>query len=67
MIDKGQCNYEMFDGLLVNVFEILKQKFEEFKNTEEYKILVQNLNMNSYIQYKILDIPNLNAQPLNFI
>ena len=67
MIDKGQCNYEMFDGLLVNVFEILRQKFEEFQNTEEYKILVQNLNMNSYIQYKILDVPNLNAKPLNFI
>ena len=67
MIDKGQCSYEMFDGLLVNVFEILKEKFDEFQKTEEYKILVQNLNMNSYIQYKILDIPNINAKPLNFI
>ena len=67
MIDKGQCSYEMFDDLLVNVFEMLKDKFDEFKNTEEYKLLVQNLNMNSYIQYKILDIPNINAKPLNFI
>ena len=67
MIDKGQCSYEMFDGLLVNVFEMLKDKFDEFQSTEEYRLLVQNLNMNSYIQYKILDIPNLNAKPLNFI
>ena len=67
MIDKGQCSYEMFDNLLVNVFEILKEKFEDFQKTEEYIILVQNLNMNSYIQYKILDIPNINAKPLNFI
>lgn len=67
MIDKGQCSYEMFDNLLVNVFEILKEKFEDFQKTDEYKILVQNLNMNSYIQYKILDIPNINAKPLNFI
>jgi hypothetical protein len=67
MIDKGQCSYEMFDGLLVNVFEILQKKFMAFQKTEEYKTLVQNLNMNSYIQYKILDIPNLNAKPLNFI
>jgi len=67
MIDKGQCSYEMFDGLLVNVFEILQNKFVAFQKTEEYKILVQNLNMNSYIQYKIFDIPNLNAKPLNFI
>ena len=67
MIDKGKCNYEMFDNLLVNVFESLKKKFEEFQKTEEYNILVQNLNMNSYIQYKILEIPNINAKPLNFI
>ena len=67
MIDKGKCNYEMFDNLLVDVFEILKNKFEEFQKTEEYNILVQNLNMNSYIQYKILEIPNINAKPLNFI
>ena len=67
MIDKGQCSYEMFDNLLVNVFQILKEKFEDFKKTEEYEILVQNLNMNSYIQYKILDIPNIHAKPLNFI
>ncbi len=53
MIDKGQCSYEMFDGLLVNVFEILQNKFVSFQKTEEYKILVQNLNMNSYIQYKM--------------
>ena len=67
MIDKGQCNYEMFDSLLVNVFDILKEKFSNFQSTEEYKILVKNLNMNSYIQYKIFDIPNINAKPLNFI
>ena len=67
MIDKGQCNYEMFDSLLVNVFDILKEKFTNFQSTEEYKILVKNLNMNSFIQYKIFEIPNINAKPLNFI
>lgn len=67
MIDKGQCNYEMFDNLLVNVYSILKEKFYNFQKTDEYKILVQNINMNSYIQYKVLDLPNINAKPLNFI
>ena len=67
MIDKGQCNYEMFDNLLVNVYEILRGKFYDFQKTEEYKILVQNINMNSYIQYKVLHFPNINAKPLNFI
>ena len=67
MIDKGQCNYEMFDSLLVNVFEILKEKFTNFQSTEEYRTLVKNLNMNSYIQYKIFDLPSINAKPLNFI
>ena len=67
MIDKGQCSYEMFDNLLVNVYQILKDKFFNFQKTEEYKILVQNINMNSYIQYKVLDVPNINAKPLNFI
>ena len=67
MIDKGQCNYEMFDSLLVNVYEILREKFYAFQKTEEYKILVQNINMNSYIQYRVLHFPNINAKPLNFI
>ena len=67
MIDKGQCNYEMFDSLLVNVYQILREKFYEFQKTEEYQILIQNINMNNYIQYKILHMPNINATPLNFI
>ena len=67
MINKGQCNYEMFDNLLVNVYDLLKEKFYEFQKTEEYKLLVQNINMNSYIQYKMLDVRNINAKPLNFI
>jgi hypothetical protein len=67
MINKGQCSYEMFDGVLTNVFDILKEKFNNFQKTEEYQILVQNLNMNSYIQYKILEVPNISAKPLNFI
>ena len=67
MIDKGQCNYEMFDSLLVNVYQILREKFYEFQKTEEYQILIQNINMNNYIQYKILHMPNINAKPLNFI
>ena len=67
MINKGQCNYEMFDGLLVNVYDILREKFYGFQKTDEYKILVKNINMNSYIQYKILDVRNINAKPLNFI
>ena len=67
MIDKGQCNYEMFDSLLVNVYEILRRKFYDFQKTEDYNILVQNINMHSYIQYKVLHFPNINAKPLNFI
>ena len=67
MIDKGQCNYEMFDSLLVNVYEILRRKFYDFQKTDDYNILVQNINMNSYIQYKVLHFPNINAKPLNFI
>ena len=42
MIDKGQCNYEMFDSLLVNVYQILREKFYEFQKTEEYQILMQS-------------------------
>jgi hypothetical protein len=67
IIDKGKCNYEMFDSLLVNVYQILREKFYEFQKTEEYQILIQNINMNNYIQYKVLHMPNINAKPLNFI
>jgi vacuolar-type H+-ATPase subunit E/Vma4 len=65
MIDKGQCNYEMFDSLLVNVFEILKEKFTNFQSTEEYRTLVKNLNMNSYIQYKICSYSKMNSIQLS--
>jgi hypothetical protein len=57
----------MFDSLLVNVYQILREKFYEFQKTEEYQILIQNINMNNYIQYKVLHMPNINAKPLNFI
>ena len=67
MIDKGKCDYEMFDSILVSVYGTLCTKFSGFKITDEYKLLVNNLNMNSYIQYKILDTPSINTKPLTFI
>lgn len=67
MIDKGKCDYEMFDSILVSVYGTLCTKFSGFKITDEYKLLVNNLNMNSYIQYKILDAPAINTKPLTFI
>jgi len=38
---------------LVCVFEYLESKFKEFKENEEYKILVESLNISSYIKYKM--------------
>ena len=52
-IAKDDCTYEMFDDALVSVYEYLKKRFIEFRKSDEYKLLVNNLNMNSYIQYKM--------------
>ena len=52
-ISKDDCTYEMFDDALVSVYEYLKKRFIEFRKSDEYKLLVNNLNMNSYIQYKM--------------
>jgi hypothetical protein len=43
----------MFDEALVSIFEYLKKRFIEYRKSDQYKLLINNLNMNSYIQYKI--------------
>ena len=53
MLNNDDCTYEMFDEALVCVFEYLESKFKEFKENEEYKILVESLNISSYIKYKM--------------
>ena len=53
LISKDDCSYEMFDEALVSIFEYLKKRFIEYRKSDQYKLLINNLNMNSYIQYKI--------------
>ena len=64
-ISKDDCSYEMFDEALVCVYEYLQKRFNEFIKSEEYKLLTYNLNMNSYIQYKVCSYSKMNSVQLS--
>ena len=48
----------MFDEALVEVYNYLESKFNEYRKSDEYKVLVDNLNLNSYVQYKMCTVYN---------
>ena len=48
-----EINYEMFDAGLVVAYEYLFVMYKEFKETVEYKILIDNLNLITYVQCKM--------------
>jgi hypothetical protein len=64
-ISNKNYSYEMFDEALVCVYEYLQKRFNEFIKSEEYKLLIYNLNMNSYIQYKICSYSKMNSIQLS--
>ena len=64
-ISKNDCSYKMFDDALVCVYEYLQKRFNEFIKSEEYKLLTYNLNMNSYIQYKVCSYSKMNSIQLS--
>lgn len=53
MLYKDECNYDMFDDALNVAYEHLEVIYKKFKRSEEYQILLDNLNLNSYIQCKM--------------
>ena len=53
MLNKEECTYDMFDDALVVAYEQLQGTFKKYKRSEEYQILIDNLNLNSYIQCKM--------------
>jgi hypothetical protein len=53
MLNGDECSYDMFDEALVTSFEFLQISFKNYKKSEEYRILVDNLNLNSYIHCKM--------------
>lgn len=58
LINTNECQYEMFDEALVEVYNYLESKFNEYRKSDEYKVLVDNLNLNSYVQYKMCTVYN---------
>ena len=53
MLNTGDCSYEMFDDALMNVYENIQELFKKYKVSDEYQILIDNLNLNSYIKCKM--------------
>ncbi len=53
ILNRDECNYDMFDDALIFVYEYLEAIYKKYKRSEEYQILIDNLNLNSYIQCKM--------------
>jgi hypothetical protein len=53
-LDKDDIiDYSMYDEALVYAFDYLNRIFKKYKKSEEYQILIDNLNIDSYIQCKM--------------
>ena len=50
----------MFDDALCYTYEKLEKMFRQYNKTEEYQILIDNLNLNSYIQCKMCNTGLIN-------
>ena len=53
LIDKEDCTFEMFDGVLKFIYENLQESFDEYLKSENYKYLIINLNLIDYVKYKM--------------
>jgi hypothetical protein len=60
MLSKEECTYEMFDEALVFCYVYLEKRFYDYKRSADYQILIDNLNLNSYIQCKMCNTGLIN-------
>ena len=51
LLNQNDCNYEMFDDGLVSADEYLEKRFAKYRKSEEYFILMELLNVSSYVQH----------------
>lgn len=56
ILNRGECNVEMFNEALTSSYIFLSKIFIGFRKSEEYKILIDILNLKSYIQCKMTKI-----------
>ena len=59
-LNREEITYEMFDDALCYTYEKLEKLFRKYKKSEEYQILIDNLNLNSYIQCKMCNTGLIN-------
>jgi hypothetical protein len=59
-LNRDEITYEMFDYALCYTYEKLENLFRKYKKSEEYQILIDNLNLNSYIQCKMCNTGLIN-------
>ena len=50
----------MFDDALIYSYECLEKVFRKYKKSEIYQILIDNLNLDSYIQCKMCNTGLIN-------
>lgn len=60
LIQLNSFNNEMFDDALQFVFEELNKKFAEYKKTDEFNELLEEINLYSFIQCKMCNIGLIN-------
>ena len=58
LIAQNECKFEMFDDALVNVYAYLESRLNEYRKTDEYQTLADELNLNAYLQQKMCVIPS---------
>jgi hypothetical protein len=61
ILDKDDCSYEMFEEGLIFSYEFLDEKFQYYKQSEEFQILSDNLNLSSYIHCKMSNTGLINT------
>jgi hypothetical protein len=59
-LNREEITYEMFDEALCYTYEKLEKLFRKYRKSEEYQILIDNLNLNSYIQCKMCNTGLIN-------
>lgn len=60
MLFNEECTYELFDEVLCVCYDYLEIRYNDYKKSDEYQILSDHLNLNSYIQCKMCNTGLIN-------
>lgn len=53
LLDREECYIDMYDEALSYCYSFLIEHFHRYKRNEDYRLLIDNLNLHSYIRCKL--------------